>query len=188
MNYGYVRCLPDDMEMKAQTMALEKYAIDEWVREENYRENAALDTLLEKAGAGDTVYVQSLAAFVRSPVQLGHVLEYAAEKGLRVYFHREEIDSEKPLSLTLEQMVRMFTEFQGETKSIATRAGIDEAREKGITTGRPRKKDENVREAIRMYRSNQYTFAEIREKTNISKTTLYRYLAQENCRRPEHGQ
>lgn len=185
MNYGYVRCLPDDMEMKAQIKALERYEIDEWVREENYRENAALDALLAEAGGGDTVYVQSLAAFVQSPVHLGHVLEYAAEKGLRVYFHREEVDSGEPLLLTLEQMVRMFTEFQSEAKSMATRAGIDEAREKGVVTGRPRKKDENVREAIRMYRSNQYTFAEIREKTNISKTTLYRYLAQENGRNEE---
>ncbi|WP_040225577.1 recombinase family protein [Bhargavaea cecembensis] len=182
MNYGYVRPLPSDPEMAGQMETLKPYRIGEWAREESYRDNGVLDALLERGEPGDVVYVQSLAALAHSPVHLGQVLEAAAEKKIRVYCHREEIDSDEPLALTLEQMVRMFTEFQSEAKSIATRAGIDEARGKGIETGRPRKKDENVREAIRMYRTNQYTLAEIREKTNISKTTLYRYLALENDR------
>lgn len=47
---------------------------------------------------------------------------------------------------------------------------------KGISTGRPRKPDENVKKAIEMYQSKNYTLADIKEKTGISKSTLYRYL------------
>lgn len=42
--------------------------------------------------------------------------------------------------------------------------------------GRPRKLDGNVMKAIQMYESKEYSLAEIREETGISKTTLYRYL------------
>ncbi|MFC7366283.1 MULTISPECIES: recombinase family protein [Bhargavaea] len=179
MNYAYIRCLPSDRDMAAQKETLGTHPIDEWVREEEYQINEALDALLERLEAGDVIYVHSLAALAHSPAHLMAVLEQVSEKKAVIRFHREEIDSEQPLSLNLEQMVRMFTEFQSETVSLATKTGIDRAREKGVSTGRPRKKDKNVREALRMYRSNLYTLAEIREKTNISKTTLYRYLALE---------
>lgn len=49
-------------------------------------------------------------------------------------------------------------------------------KKKGVTAGRPRKTDENVKRVIIMYQSGNYSLAEIREKTGISKSTLYRYL------------
>lgn len=51
-----------------------------------------------------------------------------------------------------------------------------EAKERGVKVGRPRKLDDNVRRAIQMYESQQYTLAQIRDETGISKSTLYRYL------------
>jgi AcrR family transcriptional regulator len=50
------------------------------------------------------------------------------------------------------------------------------AKQKGAGPGCPRKTDENVELAIMMYQSQQYSLAEIKEETGISKSTLYRYL------------
>ena len=57
-----------------------------------------------------------------------------------------------------------------------TKIGISKAKQKGITTGRPRKPDENVQRAIIMYQSKKYSLDEITNETGISKSTLYRYL------------
>ena len=53
---------------------------------------------------------------------------------------------------------------------------MSKAKQKGITTGRPRKPDENVQRAIIMYQSKKYSLADIKNETGISKSTLYRYL------------
>ncbi len=57
-----------------------------------------------------------------------------------------------------------------------TKKGLYEAKQKGVTTGRPRKPDEKVKRAITMYQSKKYSLAEIKSETGISKSTLYRYL------------
>ncbi|MDQ0166942.1 DNA invertase Pin-like site-specific DNA recombinase [Bacillus horti] len=54
--------------------------------------------------------------------------------------------------------------------------GLYAAKQKGVKPGRPRKPDENVKRAISMYQSQQYSLAQIKAETGISKTTLYRYL------------
>ncbi len=41
---------------------------------------------------------------------------------------------------------------------------------------RPKRDDNNLRDAIEMYMSKKYTLDEIKEQTNISRATLYRHL------------
>ncbi|MFB7142021.1 helix-turn-helix domain-containing protein [Gottfriedia sp. NPDC056225] len=57
-----------------------------------------------------------------------------------------------------------------------TKKGLYEAKQKGVTSGRPKKPGENVKRAIVMYQSKKYTLEEIKQETGISKSTLYRYL------------
>jgi DNA invertase Pin-like site-specific DNA recombinase len=47
---------------------------------------------------------------------------------------------------------------------------------KEITTGRPKKPDENVKRAMVKYESKKFTLEDIKRETGISKSTLYRYL------------
>ena len=70
---------------------------------------------------------------------------------------------------------------------MSTRAGLSKAKEQGKQTGRPRKPDENVRRAIAMYQSKNYSLADIREQTGISKSTLYRYLESETIDATDKG-
>jgi predicted transcriptional regulator len=46
-----------------------------------------------------------------------------------------------------------------------------------VRLGRPKRDDNNLRDAIEMYMSKKkYTLDEIKEQTNISRATLYRHL------------
>src|SRR5699024_306321 len=73
-------------------------------------------------------------------------------------------------------IVKHLAVFQRDVISEQTKKGMMKAREKGTSVGRPRKPDKNVRRAIEMYQSKNYSLAEIRNETGISKSTLYRYL------------
>ena len=73
-------------------------------------------------------------------------------------------------------IVKHLVKFQSDVISEKTKKGLYEAKQKGITTGRPKKSDENVKRAIIMYQSKKYSLTEIKNETGISKSTLYRYL------------
>ena len=62
-------------------------------------------------------------------------------------------------------MVKHLLKFQSDVISEKTKKGLYEAKQKGVTTGRPRKPDENVKRAITMYQSKHYSLAEIKSET-----------------------
>ncbi|TKI26546.1 recombinase family protein, partial [Bacillus cereus] len=97
-------------------------------------------------------------------------------KGAYIYFVQEDIDTSHKNGYHFGDIVKHLVDFQSDVISEKTKKGLYEAKQKGVTTGRPRKPDENVKRAIVMYQSGNYSLAEIREETGISKSTLYRYL------------
>lgn len=176
MIYAYIRNLPTDPEGEEQRNALRGKIIDRWIHEENYRDNHELGKMIEGLEMGDRVYVYSFLTFSHSLSHLLSLVEMFQQKGVYLKFVKEQVSLDSPVIMTLDNLIRTFAEFHSETISLSTKNGMDEARGKGKTSGRPRKKDANVQKAIEMYQSGNFTLAEIKEKTNISKTTLYRYL------------
>ncbi len=61
-----------------------------------------------------------------------------------------------------------------------TRAGLESARARGKNGGRSKKGEDKINLALRMYESRDYKIKEIVEATDVSKTTLYRYIEQRN--------
>ena len=51
---------------------------------------------------------------------------------------------------------------------------------RGRNGGRPRKDEDKVKLALKMYDSKQYSITEITKATGVSKTTLYRYIKKRN--------
>jgi hypothetical protein len=58
----------------------------------------------------------------------------------------------------------------------ATKAGLEKARARGRSGGRPKKDVNSVEEALEMYDSGKYTVPEITEATGVGKTTIYKAL------------
>ncbi len=86
------------------------------------------------------------------------------------------IDTSDPDGYHFNEIVKLLVNFQSDVISEKTKKGLYEAKQKGFTSGRSRKPDENVKRAIIMYQSGNYSLAQVKEKTGISKSTLYRYL------------
>ncbi len=69
-----------------------------------------------------------------------------------------------------------IAELERDIISERTKSGLLAARARGRKGGRPTKKSDKVKMAIKMYMSKDYTIKQITEATGVSKTSLYRYL------------
>lgn len=57
-----------------------------------------------------------------------------------------------------------------------TREGLRAARARGRTGGRPKMNPDQVKKAVKLYNTKQYSIREIEEMTGVKKDTLYRNL------------
>ncbi|WP_165767579.1 recombinase family protein [Tetzosporium hominis] len=176
MKYGYIRNTAQDEFGENQRHTLSAYDIDQYVHEEHYRSNDQLAEMIDGLKEGDVVYTTSLTCFAQSLNQLQALLETFTKKKAILYFAKEQIQIDQTVAHSFPELVHLLATFQAEATSLMTKAAMEEAKERGVTTGRPRKKDDNVNRAIELYLSGDYTLKQIKEMTNISKSTLYRYL------------
>lgn len=178
MQIGYARAVEEDPHCEKQQALLKKYECEEIYVEKHGtpKKRTELKNLLEGLESGDRVIVWKLHAFADSTRHLVELLGVLDQKGAFLYSIKEEIDTAKGKSFSFQEIARCLADFQSDTISAKTKAGLTEAKQKGMHAGRPRKPDANVKKAIKMYESKQYSLAEIKEQTGISKSTLYRYL------------
>jgi DNA invertase Pin-like site-specific DNA recombinase len=178
MLIGYTR--PDfiDLYCEKQIRLLEQSNCEIIITEKHSssKNRIALNDLLRTLNPGDTIIVQRLSTFADSLQHLVELLDAIEIRGGYFQSLKEGIDTSKKLEDSYKIIVKHLVEFQFDLKSEKTKLGICEAKQKGIITGRPRIPDENVKRAIVMYRSKEYSLSQIKDETGISKSTLYRYL------------
>ncbi|MED3961464.1 recombinase family protein [Niallia taxi] len=177
MIFGYMRPAQEDTDCKLQEQELTGLCA-KLVKEEHSsaKKRTVLHQLLEQLNKGDKIVVCRLFTLADSSRHLFELLEILEQKGAYLQTLHEDIDMEQQKEYSLKKMVGHLVEFQNEIISERTKKGMEFAKKKGISTGRPRKADENVKKAIEMYQSKRYSLNEIKEATGISKSTLYRYL------------
>ena len=83
-------------------------------------------------------------------------------------------------------MMSAIAQFERDVIADRTREGLNAARARGRTGGRPKANTDAVKKAVKLYKTGQYTIKEIEELTGIKKDTLYRTLREEhpNGKRP----
>ncbi|WP_033541947.1 recombinase family protein [Planococcus sp. CAU13] len=178
MLIGYARPIDGDLTCEKQKTLFNEYGCGEFFAESHGdpKHRDELERMLARLETGDRVIVHSLHALADSTRHLVELLEGFEQKGCTLHAASEEIDTAPDKTFSFQKIVQCLADFQSDSISAKTKAGLTVAKEKGMHAGRPRKPDANVKKAIAMYRSKQYNLAEIKEQTGISKSTLYRYL------------
>lgn len=178
MLIGYMRPYQDDQSCGIQLLELKKYNCVEFISEEHSttKERPQLNYMIDNLEKGDTIVIAKLFALADSTRHLLELLLLIEERGAFIQSIKEDIDTSSASGYQFEYIVKHLVDFQSDVISERTKQGLLRAKQKGVTTGRPRKPDENVQRAIVMYESKKYSLAEIRNETGISKSTLYRYL------------
>ncbi|MDN4494634.1 recombinase family protein [Ureibacillus aquaedulcis] len=176
MIYGYIRPLYNDENCEHQLKQLQN--CEELFRESHGfpKKREELERMLMGLQKGDVIIVERMFAVADTTRHLMELLKLCEKDGVTIQFIKEGIQSREALSLELPEILEQLIAFQSDIVKQSTILGIANAKEQGKSIGRPKKSDENIKKAISMYHSGNYTLLEIKNETGISKSTLYRYL------------
>lgn len=178
MIIGYMRPYHSDFDCKNQRNLLQNANCTVIIEEKHSsaKKRIELNNMISSLNKGDTIIVSKLFSLADSTHHLSDLLDCVNKKQAYLKSLDEGIDISSSSKYDFMDIVKYLVQFQSDMISEKTKIGLDEAKKKGIETGRPRKPDENVQRAISMYQSKKYSLAEIKQETGISKSTLYRYL------------
>lgn len=178
MKYGYIRPVTINDSMNEQVKKIEIYTTN--IIEEihaNNKNRTELDVLLNlKLTANDILYITDLCIIADSTKHLMEILNKLLTKEISLYvinLNRNIMTAENESFI---KTLQDITDFQSDIVKFRTRMGLENYTREGKNLGRPKRDDKNLRNAIEMYMSKKYTLDEIKEKTNISRATLYRHL------------
>ena len=178
MRLGYCRVGTHE-----QTLTLQEDALAAAGCEKIYRDvcsgskasRPALDEMLKYAREGDTVVVWKLDRFGRSLKNLVEQLEMLDNRGIRFESLQDGFDTSTSAGRLQMHIIASMAEFERDLIRERTTAGLKAARARGRHGGRPKANKSKIELALKMYRSKDYTVAEIAKATGVSKSTIYRY-------------
>lgn len=141
-----------------------------------------LDQVLDHLRAGDTLVVWRLDRLGRSLRHLIATVNDLATAGVGFRSLTEGIDTTTPAGLLIFHVFGALAQFEAALISERTTAGLAAARARGRTGGRPRSMTpEKLAVARHMYDSRQHTLDAIATTIDVSRSTLYRHLADTNA-------
>lgn len=177
--FGYARVSTEAQNLDRQLDALKKYGVDMIYNEKmsgTKKNRPELTKLLDRITEGDTVVVESLSRLGRSTKDLIELTEIFQSKGVNFVSLKESIDTNSPTGKLLFTLMSAIAQFERDVIADRTREGLKSARARGRMGGRPRADPEQVKKAVKLYKTEQYSIKEIEELTGIKKSTLYRNL------------
>ena len=181
--FGYARVSTEAQNLDRQLDALQKYGVDHIYNEKMTgikRERPELDKMLDRMTEGDTVVIESLSRLGRSTKDLIELVELFQTKGVNLVSLKESIDTSTPTGKLLFTLMSAIAQFERDVIADRTREGLKSARARGRAGGRPRADEAQVKKAIKLYNTRQYSIREIEEMTGVKKDTLYRSLYNAN--------
>lgn len=181
--FGYARVSTEQQNLDRQLDILQKYGVDFIYNEKmtgTKRNRPELEKLLERLTEGDTVVVESLSRLGRSTKDLIWLMETFNSKGVNLVSLKESIDTTTSTGKLLFTLMSAIAQFERDVIADRTREGLNSARARGRKGGRPRTDSEQLRKAIKLYNTQQYSLAEIEDMTGVKRSTLYRGIRSQN--------
>lgn len=177
--YGYARVSTKLQELDRQLDILKQYNCDEILTEKmtgTKTNRPKLEELKKFVRPGDVLVVESWSRLGRSTKDLINLVEVFSEKDVKVISHKENFDTSTAQGKLMLTVFQAFAEFERDLIVERTKEGLESARARGRKGGRPRVNQKKLEQAITLYKSKNHSLKEIRELTNVSSSTLYRYL------------
>jgi DNA invertase Pin-like site-specific DNA recombinase len=180
MLVGYARVSTQDQKPELQLDALALAGCEKVFTEKAsgaQRERSQLQAAIDYMRAGDTLVVWKLDRLARSMKQLIETVEGLEGRGIGFRSLTEAIDTTTAGGKLVFHVFGALAEFERSIIRERTRAGLDAARARGRTGGRPRKLTEGDLKAARaMLMDSSITVEEVARQLRVSPATLYRHL------------
>lgn len=189
--YGYARCSTNEnkQDIDRQVRELKAAGAGEIFLEYEHGDAVVkrqLSSLLEAAQPGDTIVTLEVSRLARSTRQLCEIIETVRQKRLRLNIvgsinvdcTHGEID---PMTNAFIQMSGVFAELELRIIRERVRSGMANAKAKGAKIGRPPTTQDHIPAVFfrhyPAYKSGQLNASELARVCNLSRTTVYKYLA-----------
>ena len=180
MLVGYARVSTQDQKPELQLDALKAAGCEKVFMEKAsgaQRDRPQLAAAVDYMRKGDTLVVWKLDRLARSMKQLIETVEGLEAHGIGFRSLTEAIDTTTSGGKLVFHIFGALAEFERSIIRERTRAGLDAARARGRTGGRPRKlKEADLRAARAMLAADDFTVEEVARRVGVSPATLYRYL------------
>ena len=181
MLIGYARVSTQDQTLNLQNDALEKAGCSKIFTDTisgAKTERPGLEQALSYVRSGDTLVVWRLDRLGRSLRHLIETITALHERGIGFKSITENIDTTTSGGKLVFHIFGALAEFERDIITERTLAGIQAARARGKKGGRPKVlKDKKMAMAQALYDDKKNSVAEICKTLNISRSTLYRYIA-----------
>lgn len=180
---GYARVSTDGQDLEAQRTALAALGVDERHLHTDKgatgrnRDRPGLDKALAAVREGDTLVVTKLDRLARSLRDATAIADELTAKGVRLSIGGSVYDPTDPVGKMLFAVLGMVAEFESDLIRARTREGMQSAKVRKKLTGRkPKLSDVQQRHLVALWRSEDYTVAELCELFSIGRGTFYRVL------------
>ena len=191
MIYGYARCSTNEskQDINRQVRELKAAGAEEIFLEYEHGDSkikSQQQAMLTSARAGDTIITLEVPRLARSTKQLCEIIDRIREKKLRlVIVGSITLDCRDgqtdPMSEAFLQMAGVFSQLELAMIRARVRSGMENARAKGVSIGRPQVTKEDIPAAfLRHYpslKSGKLNVSEIARVCDMSRTTVYKYVS-----------
>lgn len=188
---GYARCSTNEtkQDIDRQLRELKQAGAEEIYLEYEHGDAAVRDqlsALLDQAEPGDTILTLEVSRLARSTRQLCEIIETIRAKHLRLEIvgsitvdcTNGQID---PMTNAFIQMSGVFAELELRIIRDRVRSGMANAKAKGAKIGRPQTTIEDIPTVFLRhypaYRRKELNVSELARVCELSRTTVYRYIA-----------
>ena len=188
--FGYARCSTDadKQDINRQIRELKAAGATEIVFEYEHGDSKVKqqqELMLDRTQAGDTIITLEVARLARSTQQLCEIIDIISAKHLRLIIVGSiTLDCRNgkpdPMSEAFLQMAGVFSQLELAMIRARVRSGMENARVKDKTIGRPRTTKDDIPPAFyRHYPSfaaGQMNVSEFARVCGLSRPTVYKYL------------
>lgn len=179
---GYARVSTEHQQLDAQLNALKKFGCKKIYNEtESGRKTRRpqLDKAIQTLKPGDTFVIYKLDRLSRGTKQLLTLMDYFNENNINFISIENNIDTSTSMGKFFFTIMSAFAEMEAELIRDRVLSGLEAAKEKGVTLGRP-PKNKNIDTIIKQYTETTLSISEIARQNNLSRPTVYRYLQKYN--------
>ena len=184
MLIGYARVSTHDQNLNLQKDALKKADCEKIFKDiasGAKAERKGLIDAIEFCRKGDTLVVWKLDRLGRSIRHLIDTINFLHERKINFKSLQENIDTTTSGGKLVFHIFSALAEFERDIIRERTYAGLSAARARGKKGGRPRAMDaKKINIAKALYNDKDNSIASICQTLKISRTTLYKYLANDN--------
>lgn len=180
MLVGYARVSTQDQDPALQLDALKAAGCEKLFTEKAsgaQRERPQLQAALDYMRDGDTLVIWKLDRLARSLKQLIETVEGLAARGIGLRSLTEAIDTTTSGGKLIFHIFGALAEFERGVIRERTRAGLDAARARGRTGGRPPAlSPDDLAAAKALLRDPDITVEQVAHRLGVVPSTLYRHI------------